>query len=62
MRTRKQICFQNIDSENAKGTDKIRQGNVAHLSVALKQEQARCCHFWARSENNLEKQDLDVSD
>ena len=62
MSTRKQSRFQNIASEIAKGTSKIRQVNVAHLSAALKQAQARCCHFKAKSENDLQKQGLDVSD
>lgn len=62
MSTRKQSQFQNIASEIAKGTNKIRQVNVAHLLVALKQAQARCCHFKAKNENYLQKQGLAVSD
>lgn len=62
MNPRKQSMFQNVASEIAKAASKIRQVNVAHLSGVLKQAPARCCHFKAKSENDLQKQCLVVSD
>lgn len=62
MSSRKQSLFQNIASEIAKAASKIREVNVAHLSGVLKQAPARCCHFKAKGENDLQKQCLAVSD